>query len=55
MALQLQLRTVSGLRGRADRIAKAAFRGTGRGAVVEGFVPGWAVPQVPQWLGREGV
>ncbi|XP_068535102.1 otoferlin isoform X4 [Anas acuta] len=27
MALQLQLRTVSGLRGRADRIAKAAFRG----------------------------
>uniref|UniRef100_A0A8C4XJD5 Otoferlin n=2 Tax=Falco TaxID=8952 RepID=A0A8C4XJD5_FALTI len=27
MALLLQLRTVSGLRGKADRIAKAAFRG----------------------------
>ncbi|XP_027766066.1 otoferlin-like, partial [Empidonax traillii] len=27
MALQLHLRSVSGLRGRADRIAKAAFRG----------------------------
>ncbi|XP_051629726.1 otoferlin [Manacus candei] len=27
MALQLHLRTVCGLRGRADRIAKAAFRG----------------------------